>query len=235
VPFPIKVIDSDDVNAFALPGGCLLRQLRANSCSDSEAELAGVMTHEIGHVAACHSARQRTRANLMQIMTVPLVFVGGPAGYGVHEDALAVPLTFLHFSREFEAQADYLGVHYISRAGYDPEAFISFFEKLQSQEKRTTGTISKAFATHPQTPDRIARSQEESAKILSPNSEYKITTSEFEAVKARFSALEKTRQMIEEQDGNKPRLRRHGKRLRQAPHQSRSRSSIRFHSSKRPR
>lgn len=99
-------------------------------------------------------------------------------------------------------------MHYIYRAGYDPEAFISFFEKLQSQVRRTTGTIAKAFATHPQTPDRIARSQEEIANILCPNSEYKITTSEFAAVKARFSALEKTRQMIEEQDGNKPRLQR---------------------------
>lgn len=113
LPFTIKVIDSDDVNALALPGGFFYTKSGLILAADGEAEPAGVMAPEIGHVAACHSARQSTRANLMQIITVPLVFVGGPAGYGVHEAALAVPLTFLHFSREFEAQADYLGVQYI--------------------------------------------------------------------------------------------------------------------------
>jgi beta-barrel assembly-enhancing protease len=209
VTFTIKVIDSDDVNAFALPGGFFYVDSGLILAADSEAELAGVMAHEIGHVAACHAARQYTRANWGQIMAVPLVFVGGPARYGVYEGAgLAVPITFLQFSREFEAQADYLGVQYLYKAGYDPQAFISFFEKLQAQEKKKPGTISKAFATHPQTPDRIERSQEEITKILPPKSEYKITTSEFEAVKARLSALENKRHLIEDNGRNKPGLRR---------------------------
>ena len=119
-----------------------------------------------------------------------------------------MPLTFLHFSREFEAQADYLGVQYMYKAGYDPEAFISFFEKLQAQEKKKPGTISKAFATHPQTPDRIAHSQEEIAKILPPKPDYKLTTSEFDNVKARLAALENKHRIIDEKDRNNPGLRR---------------------------
>ena len=209
VPFTIKVIDSDDVNAFALPGGFFYVNSGLIVATDSEAELAGVMAHEIGHVAACHSARQNTRGNLTQLMTVPLVFMGGVAGYGAYESAgLAVPLTFLRFSREFEAQADYLGVQYMYKAGYDPQALISFFEKVQAQEKKKTGTISKAFATHPQTPDRIERSQQEIATVLPPKAQYKLTTSEFENVKARLAALENKRQVSEDIDGKKPGLRR---------------------------
>lgn len=209
VPFTIKVIDSDDVNAFALPGGFFYVNSGLILAADNEAELAGVMAHEIGHVAACHAARENTRASLMQMITVPLVIsTRGAAGYGVYEGAgLAVPLTFLHFSREFEAQADYLGVQYMYKAGYDPQAFISFFEKLQVQEKKKPGTISKAFATHPQTPDRIERSQEEIANILPPKPEYKITTSEFDNVKARLAALENKRKLPNDRDSKKPGLR----------------------------
>jgi beta-barrel assembly-enhancing protease len=210
VPFTIKVIDSDDVNAFALPGGFFYVNSGLILAADNEAELAGVMAHEIGHVAACHSARQNTRANWAEIMSVPLVFATrGAAGYGAYEGAgLAVPLTFLRFSREFEAQADYLGVQYMYKAGYDPQAFISFFEKLQAQEKKKPGTISKAFATHPQTADRIERSQEEIAKILPRKAEYKLTTSEFDNVKARLAALENKRKITDERNGKKPNLRR---------------------------
>jgi beta-barrel assembly-enhancing protease len=209
VVFTVKVIDSDDVNAFALPGGFFYVNSGLILAADSEAELAGVMAHEIGHVAACHSARENTRVAWAQIMSVPLVFAGAPARYGVYQGAgLAVPLTFLHFSREFEVQADYLGVQYMYKAGYDPQAFVSFFEKLEAQEKKKPGSISKAFATHPQTPERIERSQEEIARILPPKSEYTVTTWEFEAVKARLSALENKRHIIEGKDGNQPGLRR---------------------------
>ena len=209
VPFTIRVIDSDDVNAFALPGGFFYVNSGLILAADDEAEVAGVMAHEIGHVAACHAARESSRANLAQIATIPLIFVGGPAGYGSYAGAeLAVPLTFLHFSREFEAQADYLGVQYMYKAGYDPQEFIAFFEKVQALEKKHPGTISKAFATHPQTPDRIQRSQEEIRRILPPKSEYKITTSEFAEVKARLAALENKHRMIDEKDRRKPGLRR---------------------------
>jgi len=209
VPFTIKVIDSDDINAFALPGGFFYVNSGLILAADEEAELAGVMAHEIGHVAACHAARENTRANLMQMMTIPLIFMGGPIGYAAYEGAgLAVPLTFLKFSRGFEAEADYLGVQYMYKAGYDPQAFISFFEKVQAQEKKKPGTISKAFSTHPQTPDRIERSQQEIARILPAKAEYTVTTSEFDEVKSRLAALENKRKLNDEKDGKKPSLRR---------------------------
>ena len=209
VPFTIKVIDSDDINAFALPGGFFYVNSGLILAADEEAELAGVMAHEIGHVAACHAARENTRANLAQMMTIPLIFIGGPIGYAAYEGAgLAVPLTFLKFSRGFEAQADYLGVQYMYKAGYDPQAFISFFEKVQAQEKKKPGTISKAFETHPQTPDRIQASQAEIAKILPPKSEYVVTTSEFDEVKSRLAAIENRHKLNDEKDGKKPSLRR---------------------------
>ncbi len=209
VPFTIKVIDSDDINAFALPGGFFYVNSGLILAADEEAELAGVMAHEIGHVAACHAARENTRANLMQMMTIPLIFMGGPIGYAAYEGAgLAVPLTFLKFSRGFEAEADYLGVEYMYKAGYDPQAFISFFEKVQAQEKKKPGTVSKAFSTHPQTPDRIGKSQQEIAKILPAKAEYTVTTSEFDEVKARLAALENKHKLNDEKDGKKPTLRR---------------------------
>ena len=209
VPFTIKVIDSDDINAFALPGGFFYVNSGLILAADEEAELAGVMAHEIGHVAACHAARENTRANLMQMMTIPLIFIGGPIGYAAYEGAgLAVPLTFLKFSRGFEAEADYLGVEYMYKAGYDPQAFISFFEKVQAQEKKKPGTISKAFATHPQTPDRIGKSQEEIARILPAKAEYTVTTSEFDEVKSRLAAIENKHKLNDQKDGKKPSLRR---------------------------
>jgi len=209
VPFTIKVIDSDDINAFALPGGFFYVNSGLILAADEEAELAGVMAHEIAHVAACHAAREQSRANLAQLATIPLIFVGGPIGYAAYEGAgLAVPLTFLKFSRGFEAQADYLGVEYMYKAGYDPQAFVSFFEKVQVQEKKKPGTISKAFSTHPQTPDRIEKTQAEIAKILPAKAEYVVTTSEFDEVKARLASIENRHKIDNEKDSKKPSLRR---------------------------
>ena len=209
VPFTIKVIDSDDINAFALPGGFFYVNSGLILAADEEAELAGVMAHEIAHVAACHAARENTRASLAQLMTIPLIFLGGPIGYAGYEAAsFAVPMTFLKFSRGFEAQADYLGVEYMYKAGYDPQAFVSFFEKLQAQEKKKPGTISKAFSTHPQTPDRIEASQKEIATILPAKAEYTVTGSEFDEVKARLAAIENKHKLNDEKDGKKPTLRR---------------------------
>ncbi len=209
VPFTIKVIDSDEVNAFALPGGFFYVNSGLILAADEEAELAGVMAHEISHVCARHGMRQMTRANWAQIGTLPLIFVGGGIGYGIYEaSGLALPLTFMKFQRNFEAEADYLGLQYMYKTGYDPQAFISFFEKLQAKEKKKPGTLAKAFASHPQTPDRIEASQREIATILPARAQYIVSTSEFDDVKARLAVIENRHKVIEEKDGSKPSLRR---------------------------
>jgi beta-barrel assembly-enhancing protease len=209
VPFTIKVIDADDINAFALPGGFFYVNSGLILAADEEAELAGVMAHEIAHVAACHAARENTRGNLMNLASIPLIFIGGPIGYAGYEAAgLALPMTFLKFSRGFEAEADYLGLQYMYKSGYDPQAFVAFFEKVQALEKKKPGTLSKAFASHPQTPDRISKSQEEIATILPAKAEYMVSTSEFDDVKARLAAIENKHKVLDEKDGKKPSLRR---------------------------
>jgi len=211
VPFTIKVIDSDEINAMALPGGFFYVNSGLILNADEEAELAGVMAHEIAHVCAHHAAREMTRMNYAQLGTIPLIMLTGYTwtGYGIYEAAqLAVPMTFLMFSREFEAQADYLGVQYMYRAGYDPQAFISFFEKIQALEKRKPGLVSKAFSDHPQTPDRILHTQEEIAHILPPREEYLVTTSEFNDVKARLARIENKRRLLDNKGNKKPSLRR---------------------------
>src|SRR5579863_7961601 len=209
VPFTIKVIDSDVVNAMALPGGFFYVNSGLILAADEEAEMAGVMAHEIAHVAACHYGREMTRMNLLQMASLPAIFMGGALGYGIYEGmGLGIPLTFLHFSRGFEAEADYLGIQYMYRAGYDPSAFVSFFEKIQAMEKKKPGTLSKAFETHPQTPDRIQKTQEEIGKILPSKPQYVVTTSEFDEVKARLASIENRHKVLDQKDANKPSLRR---------------------------
>jgi predicted Zn-dependent protease len=208
VPFTIKVIDSDEVNAFALPGGFFYVNTGLVTAADEEAELAGVMSHEIAHVAARHATRQATRGQLANLASIGLIFVGGGLGYAVRSAAgLLLPMTFLTFSRGFESEADYLGVQYMYKAGYDPQAFVSFFEKVQAKEKKKPGTLAKAFATHPQTPDRIEKTQKEISEILPPRDQYVVTTSEFDDVKARLAAIQNRRQLNDQKD-NRPSLRR---------------------------
>jgi beta-barrel assembly-enhancing protease len=211
VPFTIKVIDSDEINAMALPGGFFYVNSGLLLNADEEAELAGVMAHETAHVCAHHAVREQTRMNYAQLGTIPLIMMTGYSwtGYGIYEATqFAVPLTFLKFSRDFEAQADYLGIQYMYRSGYDPQAFISFFEKVQALEKRKPGLVAKAFSDHPQTPDRILHSQDEIAKILPARDEYTVTTSEFDDVKGRLARIENKRRLLDTKDKNKPSLRR---------------------------
>lgn len=211
VPFTIKVIDSDEINAMALPGGFFYVNSGLILNADEEAELAGVMAHETAHVCAHHAVREQTRMNYVQLGTIPLIMMTGYSwtGYGIYEATqFAVPLTFLKFSRDFEAQADFLGIQYMYRSGYDPQAFIAFFEKVQALEKRKPGLVAKAFSDHPQTPDRILHSQEEIARILPARDEYTVTTSEFDDVKARLARIENKRRLLDTKDKNKPSLRR---------------------------
>lgn len=210
VPFTIKVIDSDEINAFALPGGYFFVNSGLILAADDEAELAGVMAHETAHVCAHHALREMTRMNMAQIASIaPMIFIGGWTGYGIYEaESIAIPVTFLKFSREFEAQADYLGIQYMYRAGYDPEALITFFEKIEDLQKHKPGAVAKVFSDHPQTPNRIRSSQEEIARILPPRPEYLETTSEFDTVKARLARIENKRRLHNNMNGHKPSLRR---------------------------
>ena len=209
VPFTIKVIDSDEVNAMALPGGFMYVNSGLILTADDEAEMAGVIAHEISHVAAHHAVREQTRMNYAQLGTIPLIFLGGWTGYGIYEAAqIGIPITFLQFSRGFESQADFLGVQYMYRAGYDPQAFVTIFEKLENLEKTKPNLISKAFSSHPQTPDRIEATQKEIATILPPRAEYVVTTSEFDDVKARLARIENKRKLNDGGKSNAPTLRR---------------------------
>ncbi|HYV73246.1 MAG TPA: M48 family metallopeptidase [Candidatus Binatia bacterium] len=212
VPFTIKVIDTDEINAFALPGGFFYVNSGLILAADNEAELAGVMAHEIAHVAACHVAREQTRGNIVNLASIPLVFV--PGGWAVYEATqvamgIGVPLTFMKFSRNFESEADFLGMEYMYKTGYDPQSFISFFEKIEAQEKKKPGAIAKAFSSHPMTPDRVTHAQQEMATVLPPRDEYVLNTSEFDQVKARLASINNKHKLQNDQtNGNRPTLRR---------------------------
>jgi beta-barrel assembly-enhancing protease len=196
VPFTIKVLDNDEVNAFALPGGFFYVDSGLILAADNEAELAGVMAHEIAHVAARHATKNMTRAQIWNMASVPLIFIGGPVAYAIGEVAgLAVPLGFLKFSRDAEREADLLGLEYDYASGYDPEAFVEFFEKLKVDEKKKQSFVAKAFATHPMNADRIKAAQDEIRKYLPDRDAYVVNTSEFEAVKQRLTSLENSRHL----------------------------------------
>ena len=209
VPFTIKVIDNDEVNAFALPGGYFFVNTGLIMAADNEAELAGVMAHEVAHVAARHATKSLTRNQLINLASIPLVFIGGPLVLAMEQAAgVAVPMSFLKFSRESELEADLLGLEYEYSAGYDPAAFVQFFEKLGKEQKRKFGLLSKAFATHPMTADRIKRAQEEIQEYLPPRTEYMLDTSEFQEVNAHLYSVLNGRKLRGPQNGNRPTLHR---------------------------
>jgi predicted Zn-dependent protease len=206
VPFTIKVIDSGDLNAITLPGGFVYIDTGLILAAETEAELAGVMAHEIAHAAACHAARGRTRAQLASLASFSMTMVGGPIAYAAYQSmAIVKPLTFLKFSRTFESEADFLAIQYMYRAGYDPLALTTFFERVKAMESGNPKAIARLFQTHPQTGDRIRRTQAEIDTLLPPKVAYKVDTSEFEAVKERLFRLQNR---IGIQNANHPSLRR---------------------------
>jgi predicted Zn-dependent protease len=208
VPVTIKVLDAEEVNAMALPGGFFYVNAGLIMKAESESELAGVMAHEIAHIAARHGTRQASRAQLVNLATIPLIFMGGWTGYGIRQGAsVLVPLGFLQFSRNFESEADLLGLQYLYKAGYDPTAFVDFFEKIQSDEKKKPGTMAKVFSSHPLTDDRIKNAQKNIQEILEAKPEYVVSTSEFNDVKARLAAMH-NRRKLDPKDPNRPSLKK---------------------------
>lgn len=191
VPFTVQVIESPQVNAMALPGGYFFVNSGLILAADDEAELVGPMAHEIAHVAARHGTRNMTKSEIINYATLPLIFVGGGIGFAGRSLAtVAIPMSFLKFSRSDEREADYLGIQYMYEAGYDPQAFVQMFEKLLSEEKKQPGFLAKAFESHPPTPARIRAAEKEIHTLLPPRPEYIENTSEFEQIKARLAMIE---------------------------------------------
>jgi predicted Zn-dependent protease len=194
VPFTIKVIDSDEVNAFALPGGFFYVNKGLLLAADNEAELAGVMAHEIAHVAARHAMENQTKATLLEYAALGgSIFLGGIPGM-IYQNTAGIGLLgmFMKFSRSAEEEADRLGVQYMYAAGYDPSAMATMFEKLEAKNKKKPGFISRAFATHPAPPDRRAASLALAARFPERD-EYIISSSEFQRVKGRLLRLSNAR------------------------------------------
>lgn len=188
IPFTIKVVDSPEVNAFALPGGYFYVNKGLILAADNEAQVASVMAHEIAHVAARHATEQVSKGQLAQFGMIPLIFIGGVAGVLVANAAnILVPLTFLKFGRNAEFEADMLGAQYAWASGYDPDEFIAFFEKLKAQQdpKQKIPTI---FSTHPPNEERANKMRQLTA-AFPQREEYVISSSEFARVKARLGAI----------------------------------------------
>ncbi len=207
VPFTFKMIDDPMINAFALPGGFVFVNSGLVQAAETEAELAGAMAHEIAHVAARHITRQATRAQMVNLATIPLIFAGGWTGFAIRQGAAAgIPMTFLKFERGYESEADFLGLQYMYAAGYDPTASIDIFERLLALERFKPGVLSQVFSTHPMNEERIRKTQQEIQEILKPKPEYVVNTSEYMNARDRLLALENRRRR-EDADPGRPRLR----------------------------
>ena len=192
IPLTVKILDSPEINAFALPGGFLYVNSGLIIAADEEDQIAGVMAHEIAHVAARHWASQMTKMTILQYATIPLIFV--PMSYPVYlgvANAMnyGIPVAFMKFNRSSEAEADYLGLQYMYKAGYDPSAYPAFFGKVMEEERRSPGSMPSVFADHPPTPDRIIKCEQEIQRILPQKNEYLVSTSEFSDIKGRLQTV----------------------------------------------
>ena len=190
IPFTIKVIDSDEVNAFALPGGFFFVNKGLILAADNEAELAGVMAHEIAHVCARHAMENQGKGSFINYLALAGILFGGAIVSSVLQNGggIFAGLASLKFSRAAEEEADKLGVQYLYASGYDPTAMSTMFEKLAAQNKKKPGTIAKLFATHPQSIDRRDTSLQLVARFPEKE-EYVISTSEFQRVKGHLMQI----------------------------------------------
>jgi predicted Zn-dependent protease len=212
VPFHIKVVDTDEVNAFAFPGGFFYINKGLLLEAENESELAGVMAHEISHVVARHATAMMSKQQILQFAQIPLLFVGGYWAQMALQNGLGlgINLGLLGVTRESEKEADQLGIQYLWNSGYDPNSFVSFFEKLQDKEKSKPGRLSGWFRTHPYTLDRIAASLDEQ-RYLPEKENYMVNTSEFDRVKSRLLAIDnamKADSQAAQVDQKKPTLKR---------------------------
>jgi predicted Zn-dependent protease len=192
IPITVKVIDSPSINAFALPGGFLYVDTGLIKAAGSEAQLAGVLAHEIAHVAANHWGSQATKQELLQFAMIPLIFtpMSYPVYLGVAEGLnFGIPLAFLKFSRADEQQADFLGLQYMWKAGYDPKAYLAMFANIIRQERKDPQSVPSVFMDHPPTKDRIIAAQEEIQTILPKRQQYLVSTSQFQSVQERLDSI----------------------------------------------
>src|SRR5450432_3442600 len=208
VPFTFQVIEGEEPNAFALPGGYIFIYTGLLKLADEEDEFAGAVAHEIAHVAARHMTRQATKSQIANLATLPLsVLFGGIAGMAARQGAgVAIPTMFLKFSRADESEADYLGTQYMYAAGYDPTGAVSIFEKIESLSKAKPGVMGRIFSTHPMDADRIQKTQKEIQRILPAKEEYVVSTSEYRDMRERLIGLDHSVKK-DEKDG-RPTLRR---------------------------
>lgn len=185
VAIRIKVIDSRAVNALALPDGLLYISSGLLLAADEETELAGVVAHEIAHIAVCHAGRVWTSTE--RVFTIPSIPItvtpDGSSATGLYGIA--------RFPRGLEAEADYLGILYMYRAGYDPSGLISFLRKIHEMQRPPWNSegVATAFVTHPQSQERAERSEKEIAALAPASPEYIVTNSEFDDIKARLEQI----------------------------------------------
>lgn len=149
LPWSFKVVDDPIVNAFALPGGFIYVTRGILAQFDSEAELAGVLGHEIGHVTARHSASQMSRQQLLQVGLVGGMILSETVAEYAQLGALGIQVLNLRYSRGDETQSDELGLRYMTRAGYDPDALIGVFDMLAAVSGGAEGRLPEWQLTHP--------------------------------------------------------------------------------------
>ena len=179
---------------MALPGGYIYVNTGLIEFAADESELAGVLAHEIAHVAARHGTRSVSRAQTANIIASIFIGAMGEKAQAVYAGAsLALPLTFLKFSRSFEKQADLLGVQYLYASGYDPLGMVQFFERLSAAQRSRGNLVSNLFKSHPLTKKRVKLVQEAINQLLPDRTSYNVTSSEFDRVKARLQARKKSR------------------------------------------
>src|SRR5262245_58610761 len=206
VPFTFQVVEGEKLNAFAFPGGFVFVNTALIEATETEAELAGALAHEVAHVAARHITRQATRGTIANYATVPLIFVTGwPGAIARQAAGAAIPLSYLSFSRGFESEGDMLGLQYMYKAGYDPTDSIDLFERILYVEKRNPGIVARVLNTHSMTSERMLQTQKNIAEMLPSRPEYVVTTSEFNEVRSRLKSRYVPRKG---DDSNRPTLRR---------------------------